>query len=128
MRRVRCVSPRGGAHHGIRADNELPAHEGYGGALLVPPHEGGYVDNAVLGRVAFGDELDAPEPPEFIADGCNFVDAATGRGDECQDPGDGCWCGGAHHLAVPEPASPPPPDTPPAVVPSLADLLGKENS
>lgn len=121
MRRVRCVSPHGGAHHGIRADNELPAHPGYEGPLKLPPNEGGWVDNAVLGTVAVGDEVDAPEPPEFIADGFHFVNAATGTGDVCQAPGRGCWCGGPHH----DPASPPPPPPPPpsGTGGTLADLL-----
>jgi len=95
MRRVRCVSPHGGAHHGIRADNELPAQEGYQGALIVPPNEGGWVDNAVLGRVAVGDEVDAPEPPEFICDGFHFVN--EGGGPDICAGGGGCWCGGSHH-------------------------------
>lgn len=103
MRRVRCVSPHGGAHHGLRADNELPAPPGYAGALTLPPNEGGWVVNPVLGHVAVGDEVDAPEPPAFIADGFHFVDVTTGTGDVCQGPGEGCWCGGAHHAA--EPAS-----------------------
>lgn len=98
MRKVRCVSPHGGAHHGTDAEGD-PVGPGYTGPMMNPPHEGGYVDNAVLGRVAVGDELDAPEPPEFIADGFHFVDITTGQGDVCQSPGDGCWCGGAHHLA-----------------------------
>lgn len=132
MRRVRCVSPQGGAPHGIRADNEEPAPPGYQGALKLPPNEGGWVSNAVLGTVAVGDEVDAPEPPEFIADGFHFVDAAAGAGDVCQAPGPGCWCGGAHHIPAPVPqlrtgnqSSSSVPAVQPAV--SLADLLGKEN-
>ncbi len=134
MRRVRCVSPHGGAHHGLRADNELPAPPGYTGALTLPPAEGGWVWNAVLGHVAVGDELDAPEPPGFIADGFHFVDAATGKGDRCQAPGDGCWCGGAHHAQEPAPAVPPSDEVAKEEVTqvtaggSLASLLGKENS
>lgn len=97
MRRVRCVSPHGGAHHGTDAEGD-PVAAGYAGPMMNPPNEGGYIDNAVLGRVAVGDETDAPEPPEFIADGFHFIDVGTGAGDVCQGPGDGCWCGGAHHV------------------------------
>jgi hypothetical protein len=102
MRKVRCVSPHGGCHNGMRADNGLPAHPGYGGPLALPPNEGGHVVNAVLGYVAVGAVVDAPEAPAFIADGFHFVDAATGEADVCGRPGEGCWCGGAHH-AQPEP-------------------------
>lgn len=93
MRKVRCVSPHAGARHGIRADNGHPAREGYKGALATPPHPGGYVDNAVLGRVPFDAVVDAPDAPAFIADGFHFVVEGTGKGDECAVPGDGCWCG-----------------------------------
>jgi hypothetical protein len=80
----------------MRADNGLPAHPGYGGRLALPPNEGGHVFNAVLGYVAVGAEVDAPEAPAFIADGFHFVDDATGEADRCSGA-DGCWCGGAHH-------------------------------
>ena len=91
-RKVRCVSPHGGAHHGTDG-HDRPASPGYRGPLRLPPNEGGYVDNAVLGRVPVGAEVDAPEPPGFIADGFHFVDAASGQGDVCAAAGDGCWCG-----------------------------------
>lgn len=96
MRKVKCVSPHGGCHHGMRADNGMPAHPGYGGALRLPPNEGGYVANAVLGYVPVGSVTDAPEAPAFIADGFHFVNA-DGGADECAG-GDGCWCGGTHHV------------------------------
>jgi len=73
MRRVRCVSPHGGAHNGLRADNELPAPPGYQGPLKLPPNEGGWVWNAVLGHVAVGSEADAPD--DFTCDGFHFVPA-----------------------------------------------------
>lgn len=111
MRRVRCVSPHGGAHHGLRADNELAAQPGYTGRLLLEPNEGGWVANAVLGHVAVGSEVDAPDPPEFIADGFHFVDADTGAADVCTAAGDRCWCG-LHR------DTPPPP-------PAKAELPGK---
>jgi hypothetical protein len=74
MRRVRCVSPHGGAHNGLRADNEQPAPPGYAGRLMLPPNEGGWVWNATLGHVAVGDEADAPD--DFICDNFHFTDAA----------------------------------------------------
>src|SRR6185437_11804480 len=127
MRRVRCVSPHGGAHHGQRADNELPAAPGYQGALRLPPNEGGWVVNPVLGYVAVGDEVDAPEAPEFIADGFHFVDAASGKGDACEAAGAACWCG-QHRHELPAPPLPPedPPAPPQSAIP-LADLIKKEN-
>jgi len=134
MRRVKCVSPQGGCHNGMRADNELPAPPGYRGALTLPPNEGGWVVNPVLGHVAVGDELDAPEPPEFIADGRNFVDAATGKGDRCGTAGDGCWCGGSHHDPAPPPAETSSDEVAKEEVTqvtpggTLADLLKKGNS
>lgn len=73
MRRVRCVSPHGGARHGLRADNGEPAPEGFTGALQLDPNEGGWVYNTVLGHVAVGSEVDAPD--DFIADGFHFKDA-----------------------------------------------------
>lgn len=121
MRRVRCVSPHGGAHNGLRADNEMPAPPGYAGRLALPPNEGGWVQNTVLGTVAVGDEVDAPDPPEFIADGFHFTDAATGQGDVCQAAGDACWCG--QHRAAVLPAAPSGPPPLPAESSSLADLL-----
>ena len=73
MRRVRCVSPHGGAHHGLRADNGGPAPEGYTGALQLDPNPGGWVYNTVLGHVAVGSEVDAPD--DFTCDGFHFEDA-----------------------------------------------------
>jgi hypothetical protein len=119
MRTVRCVSPHGGAHHGLDHDDHA-VPEGYSGPLKLPPNEGGWVDNAHLGYVRVGDVADAPEAPEFIADGFHFVDAATGEGDTCSAAGDGCWCG--QHRALEEPAAALPP--PPAATPNLPDLLG----
>jgi hypothetical protein len=135
MRTVRCVSPHGGAHHGLRADNELPAAPGYQGALMLPPNDGGWVYNAVLGHVAVGGEVDAPEPPEFIADGFHFVDVTTGTGDVCSAGGDACWCGQHREADL----VPPPAETPSGEVArqevtqvtpggSLADLLKKGDS
>ena len=115
MRRVMCVSPHGGAHHGTDAEGD-PVGPGYAGRMMNPPNEGGYVDNAVLGRVAVGDEADAPEAPEFIADGFHFVDAATGTADACTAPGNGCWCGQHRGLLDPGPAATP--STPPPVIPA----------
>lgn len=129
MRRVRCVSPHGGAHHGLRADNEMPAREGYTGPLLLQPNEGGWVWNPLLGHVAVGDEADAPEAPEFICDGFHFVGAATGQGDVCAAAGDACWCGQHRDVQAEAPQVPPAPATrAPVMLPSpLADLTGKEN-
>src|SRR6185437_5421523 len=135
MRRVRCVSPHGGAHNGLRADNELPAAPGYSGALRLPPNEGGWVVNPVLGYVAVGDEVDALEAPEFIADGFHFIDAASGKGDACEAPGDACWCGQHRHMAAHTEHDTGPRedggvDAPelPASAPSLADLLIKKEN
>jgi hypothetical protein len=82
VRKVRCVSPHGGCHDGVRADNGMPARPGYKGALSYPPNPrtgtgltpgegGGYVDNAILGRVAVGSEVDAPD--DFEPGGFHFV-------------------------------------------------------
>lgn len=130
MRMVKCVSPHGGAHHGLRADNELPARPDYQGALLLEPNEGGWVWNPLLGHVRVGDEVDAPDAPDFIADGFHFVNADGGP-DVCAASGDGCWCG--LHRGI-EPSAP----QGEAVViattgansgpGTLAGLLGKENS
>lgn len=125
MRKVRCVSPHGGCHNGMRADNGLPAHPGYGGPLRLPPNEGGHVVNATLGYVAVGAEADAPEAPAFIADGFHFVDSATGEADVCDRPGEGCWCGGAHHAQQPAPdgaedAGPLTPSAPSAGLPAAS--------
>ena len=97
MRRVRCVSPHGGAHNGLRADNEQAAPPGYTGRLMLPPNEGGWVWNAALGHVAVGSEVDAPD--DFTCDGFHFTDA--------------------------EPPPDDPPAVPSAI--PLADLLKKEN-
>lgn len=125
MRRVRCISPHGGGHHGLFRDGRA-AGPGYEGPLEHPPNPGGYVVSAVLGTVAVGAELDAPDAPFFIADGFHFADAATGAGDVCSAAGDGCWCG--QHRAAPPPEPVPAAPAAPASAPSLADLLGKENS
>ena len=93
MRRVRCVSPHGGARHGLRADNGDPAPEGYAGALQLGPNPGGWVYNTVLGHVAVGSVVDAPD--DFTCDGFHFEDDIT---------------------------TPPPPPSP-AAVSALADLL-----
>lgn len=103
MRKVRCVSPHGGCHHGMRADNGLPAHPGFGGPLKLAANEGGWVDCPALGgHVAVGAVVDAREAPLFIADGFHFVDDGTGLADECAGPGGSCWCGGAHHAPPPD--------------------------
>jgi hypothetical protein len=109
VRKVRCVSPHGGAHHGVRADNGMPARPGFKGTLSHPPNEGGWVDNAFLGRVAVGSTADAPEAPRFIADGFHFVDDATGAGDVCKLSGDLCWCGRHRAESDPEPPGVPSP-------------------
>ena len=72
--KVRCISPHGGARHGTDGRGE-PVAEGYEGPRQLPPNEGGYVDHGVLGRVAVGSVVDAPD--DFIADGFHFetVDA-----------------------------------------------------
>jgi hypothetical protein len=78
MRRVRCVSPHGGGHHGLDQDGRS-VREGYDGPLAYPPNDGGYVSNGVLGTVAVGSEVDAPD--DFTCDGFHFVDVATGAAD-----------------------------------------------
>lgn len=55
--KVRCISPHGGLREGD------PRHG-------IPPAERGYVTNTVLGRVAVGDTVDAPDG--FIPDGFHF--------------------------------------------------------
>ena len=118
MRTVRCVSPHGGAHHGLML-NDDPAPPGFTGPLKLAANEGGWVYNPLLGHVPVGGEVDAPEAPAFIADGFHFVDAATGQGDICSTPGDGCWCGQHRQAAAAaEPA------TPPTATTTLSDLLG----
>lgn len=112
MRKVKCVSPHGGCHHGMRADNSLPAHRGYTGQLALPANEGGWVDSAVLGHVAVGSVVDAPDAPAFIADGFHFVNEAGGA-DECTAPGDDCWCGAHREQLPPEPDDPPGAEVPP---------------
>lgn len=122
MRAVRCVSPHGGAHNGLMM-NDDPAPPGFRGALKLEPNEGGWVYNAVLGHVPVGAEVDAPEAPDFICDGFHFVDVATGQGDVCDMPGDGCWCG--QHRSYDETlakADDPPPSPVPGA--NLSDLLG----
>ena len=79
MKRVRCVSPHGGGHDGILHSGEW-APPGWAGPLAHPPNPGGYIDNAVLGRVAVGAEVDAPD--DFNPDGFHFIDVAG-------DPGKG---------------------------------------
>lgn len=91
MRRVTCVSPHGGAHHGTDRDGD-PVGPGYSGPMAHPPNPGGYVDSPVLGRVAVGSEVDAPDAPEFICDGFHFVNE-DGGADECKQLGRDCWCG-----------------------------------
>jgi hypothetical protein len=110
MRKVTCVSPHGGCHHGMRADNSLPAHPGYGGRLALDANEDGWVTSAVLGHVAVGSTVDAPDAPEFIADGFHFVNEA-GTADACAAAGDDCWCGvhrGGQPDAPPDAATVPP--------------------
>lgn len=115
MRKVRCVSPHGGARHGVLHNGD-PALPGDSRPLRHPPHEAGYVDVPALRRtVAVGDEIEAPEPPGFIADGFHFADAATGAADECA--GKPCWC--AQH--PPEPAGPAPANTTATPQPSPDD-------
>jgi len=92
VRKVKCVSPHGGARHGTDSRGR-PVGPAYQGDYRNPPCEGGYIDNGVLGRVAVGATVDAPEPPGFIADGFHFVDATSGEGDVCETVGDDCWCG-----------------------------------
>lgn len=82
--KVRCISPHGGMHGGDERRG-------------LPPAERGYVDNGVLGRVAVGDVVDAPDG--FICDGFHFESVAD--------------------------LPPPPPLPAPASAGSLADLLGK---
>jgi hypothetical protein len=125
LRKVRCVSPHGGAHHGIDGKGR-PAVPGYRGPLQLPPADGGYVENDVLGRVMVGAEVDAPEPPAFIADGFHFTDAVTGLADVCTAAGDSCWCG-QHRAAQPAPPpGVPGPGTPPPASSPLAGLLNKK--
>jgi hypothetical protein len=118
MRKVKCVSPYGGAVNGLRADTGEGAPPGYAGPLRLPPHPGGYVDVPALARaVAVGTEVDAPDPPAFICDGVNFVNA-SGAPDQCA--GAPCWCGRHAPGAppAPEPAPYAAPLTPPPAPPS----------
>jgi hypothetical protein len=71
MRQVRCVSPHGGAHNGLMHNGD-PAPPGFAGPLQLEPNEGGYVVNGVLGTVAVGSVVDAPD--DFTCDGFHFVD------------------------------------------------------
>jgi hypothetical protein len=77
MRTVRCVSPHGGGHDGFLPSGEW-APPGWDGPLILPPNPGGYIDNAVLGRVAVGAELDAPD--DFTPDGYHFIDVPPAGG------------------------------------------------
>lgn len=102
MRQVTCISPHGGLHKGSKR-------------LRLPPAESGYVSVPALGAstkdgqapIAVGATVDAPDAPAFIADGFHFVDAATGKADECPG-GDSCWCGG--NCQVPPDVPSPQPD------------------
>jgi hypothetical protein len=67
--KVKCISPHGGAHHGTDGRGE-PVTAGYDGPRQLPPNEGGYIDNGILGRVAVGSIVDAPG--DFIIDGYHF--------------------------------------------------------
>ena len=69
MKKVRCISPHGGAHHGFNGHGE-PAAPGWTGPRQLPPNPGGYIDNGVLGRVAVGAVVDAPD--DFEPDGYHF--------------------------------------------------------
>lgn len=55
--KVRCISPHGGMHGGDPRKG-------------VPPADRGYIVNGVLGRVAVGDTVDAPD--DFQPDGFHF--------------------------------------------------------
>jgi hypothetical protein len=108
MRQVKCVSPHGGARYGTNGRGDPVLSATYSGPRQLPANEGGYVTNGVLGRVAVGSTVDAPEAPAFIADGFHFV-TSDGKADECTILGPACWCG-LHKTAEPDkkvtPASP----------------------
>lgn len=73
MKKVRCISPHGGAHHGTDGHGQ-PVGPDYSGPRRDPPNPGGYIDNGVLGRVAVGSVVDAPD--DFEPDGFHFELAA----------------------------------------------------
>ena len=106
MRQVKCVSPHGGARHGTNGRGD-PVQAGYTGPRQLPPSDGGYIDNACLGRVAVGDTVSAPDPPAFIADGFHFERVPGGGADECTAAGPDCWCGQHKAAAAESPPAPP---------------------
>ena len=79
MKKVKCISPHGGSHYGMRHDG-TPVHALPDGTvpavdpekLRLQPHEGGWIHNAQLGYCAAGEVYDAPD--DFAADGFHFED------------------------------------------------------
>ena len=79
-KRVRCISPHGGCHNGMRHDGNpvfaLPdgsVPEVAPEKLRLPPNPGGWINNVDLGYCAVGQEYDAPD--DFEPDGFHFEDA-----------------------------------------------------
>jgi hypothetical protein len=72
--KVKCVSPHGGLRLGTDGRGQPVEREDYAGPRQLPPNDGGYIDNAVLGRVPVGAVADAPD--DFIVDGFHFELAA----------------------------------------------------
>lgn len=66
---VRCISPHGGARHGTDGRGN-PVGPDYNGPRQLQPHPDGYVVNTVLGVVAVGDVVEAPD--SFTIDGFHF--------------------------------------------------------
>lgn len=86
MKQVRCISPHGGCHNGMKDDGnpvfpvwdadkgehvvpEIPADR-----LLLPPNPGGYVRDVRIagGHAAVGQTYDVPDT--FYADGFHWED------------------------------------------------------
>lgn len=74
MKKVKCISPHGGGHNGVR-DNGTPVHLLPDGSLpevpperlRLPPNPGGYIDCPSLGRgpIAVGSVIDVPDDWEI---------------------------------------------------------------
>ena len=79
MKQVRCISPHGGCHNGMRHDGrpvfalpdgtipDVPEDK-----LRLPANPGGYVAHAQLGFCAVGQVYDVPD--EFHVDGFHWED------------------------------------------------------
>ena len=91
MKKVRCISPHGGCHHGRYHNGDPVRHvwkpDGEGGGewalpdldpakLSYPPNPGGYVEDArIRGLAAVGQVYDVPDG--FHADGFHWEDVKT---------------------------------------------------